>query len=291
MINAAMSLMLLMQNLDTGDVLRRTIMDEQQQLRTLLNTMPFDSIQDVIENAGDNTIWRPFYKNLVEVDTFNTFIAAIEESRTWPAKRNKEKGNLLEDLMKFIFKRFPNILGVSRAITTDNEIDLDIKFNETLSPQFVQDKKCYFICECKNMVSSSISVGMVTKLVELCAANKAGIGIFVSLKGIGGSGWRFGEGKRRKLFLKTSIPIISFTLDEIKTLAQPGINFYSLVKNKYRLLVDELDFDGQVIGAHSQDSPDFVQLLQETVQSLHKIDILTNDECTKLLQRIEEKYV
>ncbi|MBP2646196.1 MAG: hypothetical protein H6Q75_1636 [Firmicutes bacterium] len=263
---------------------------KQKQLKDLLSSMSFDSIQDVMENAGDDTIWRPFYNDGAEIDRFISFIDAVEKSKSWPAIRNKEKGNLLEDLMKFVFSRFVNVISVSRALTTDNEIDLDVKFNEILSPQVVQDLKCYFICECKNMVSSSISVGMVTKLVELCKSNMAGIGIFVSLKGIGGKGWRYGEGKRKKLFLKTSIPIVSFTLDEIKTLVEPNANFYSLIKKKYRLLVDELDYDGQAIGEYAKDDPDFVQVLKDTVKSLQEVELLTKSECAEILQRISIKY-
>lgn len=266
------------------------VMSSSDTLLSLLNTLSLDSIQETLENAGDDTIWRPFYTEAAVVHEFNSFLQLIEESQTWPRTRNKEKGDLLENLMKLVFSRFCNVTKFDRSITADNEIDLNINFNELLSPTFLQKINSNLICECKNMVSSSINVGTVTKLAELCSHNMAGMGMFVSLRGIGGRGWRYGEGKRRKLFLSEKIPIISFTIEEIKSLSSPEMNFYSLIKKKHRQLVDEVDYDGEIIGSVCQNDPDFHQVLMDTIESLKQINLLGNEEFENLACKIHDRY-
>lgn len=270
--------------------MKERLMNNQEQLRELIKLMPLDDLHEVMKNAGDDSIWRPFLNNCEALTIFQQHIQLIEESKVWPKSRNKEKGDLLEALMQFVFSRFVNVFSFSRANTTDNEIDLNVKFNESLSTPFISEIKSYLICECKNMISSSVDVGMVTKLVELCSSNRAGLGMFISIKGISGQGWKYGEGKRRKLFLSDKIPVISITFDEIKTLASPDVNFYTIIQKKYRQLVDEMEYDGQSISGISSCDPDFIQILKDTITSLVQIGILSKEERELALERIKERY-
>lgn len=251
-----------------------------------MNIRELTEYTKVIEKLGPDIIWEPFAGTPDLVNEFNSLFQRVEESMEWPKERNHEKGALLESMVRFIFQRFQMVASIERnERTTDNEIDLNIEFSEYLSPEFIKRHKCKIICECKNVKSKSIDVGQVVKLVNLCKMNTAGLGIFISIKGLGGQKWRFAEGKRKKLWLSEQIPIISFKLDELKKLTTPGYNFYTEIKRKYSLLVDEVEDDSPNV----QD-PDFLTHLDQTVRTLKKLGLLLDDEYTNVINRINDKY-
>lgn len=265
-------------------------MSKSSQLVNLINSMELDDIQDVMENAGDDVIWRPFFNDYSVLEKFNELMSKIEESQKWNKTRNKEKGTLLEELMQLVSSRFIMAYTYSQEITTDNEIDLNIKFNEVVSTHFIKKNLSHFICECKNVATSSINVGTVAKLVELCQCNGAGLGIFISHKGVSGIGWKHGEGKRRKLFLSKGLPIISFKLAELQALSSKDTNFYTMIKEKYQMLIDEVDYDGPSLKGIKKDNPDFRMFLIDTLASMRSIQILNEEEAEIIQARIAERY-
>lgn len=262
----------------------------QEILSDIFKNASIDDLIDIIKYFGDDHWWHPFYNENEARDNFNSIIQKLHDSINWDSKRNKEKGNLLEELTKFLFSRFTIKHSCCNLLNKDNEIDLNVTFNEILSPQFIKNLNLHFICECKNKASASVDVGMVSKLVEICETDKAGMGIFVSYKGISGYGWKHAEGKRRKLFLSKNIPIISFTVSELECFSTEGFNFYTEIKKKYQALVDELDFDGTPIKHVKKENPDFSKFLIETVDELRKIKIISEQEQADLKKRVFDKY-
>ncbi len=265
-------------------------MNNHEKFYDLLNTMSFDEIDEVLSNASDNIIWRPFYNDTTIKKQYNDLIDKIFESKEWPSIRNKEKGTLLENLTQLLFERFTNHNTCQNSRTSDNEIDVIVKFNEILSPPFIKNLKLNFICECKNKANASIDVGMVSKLVELCEYNNAGMGIFFSHKGVSGNGWKYGQGKIRKLFLKTNVPIISFKISELENFSVEGYNFYSEIKRKHQALIDEIDYEGAALKNYQKDNPEFFKFLLDTVKELHKLEIISMDDLKKIENTIIEKY-
>lgn len=255
--------------------------------------MKLDDLRDFLSNFTDDMFWIPFYDDEALVEEFDRKVLLVEESFDWPKERNKEKGNALEELMKFIFSRFENIDEIERdRNTVDNEIDIYISFNPNLMNIFFQGIKGKMLCECKN-IKSSVDVGMVSKLSELCEKNNSGLGIFVSIKGLSkgtsGSLWKNAEGKRRKLYLVNKIPIISFTLDEVKLLKNEGVNFYTIIQQKVSYLVDEVD-DCTISLPKLSEETEYMNYLYENIKYLEKIELITNNEKKMITDRIRNKY-
>ncbi len=255
-----------------------------------MTTIDFDSLQRFLKQIDDNSIWQPFYEDHKRLETFIDTCNEIRKSEHWGKERNKEKGILLEKLMKQVFERFVFIKHIEHdKLAGDNEVDLYIHLNDNIPLEFITSVKKCIICECKNVWNSSIDVGIVSKLSELCETRGSGLGIFVSIKGISGRSWVYGEGKRRKLYIKTGIPIISFTLNEIEQLQYKGYNFYTLIRRKMNELIDEVEFDGDKL-VRLKNTGDFVETLIHNVESFKKIGLLTEEETINVMQRIEEKY-
>lgn len=256
-----------------------------------MNIKELTDFKELVNKLNDDYFWVPFFNDPTKTNEFNDLLFLVKDSCNWPKEKNKEKGSLLESLAKLIINRFVVLETIDTNYSTnDNEIDIVVKFNEKAAPGFIINRNCKFIIECKNVTTKRVDVGNVSKLVELCDKNRAGLGIFISLRGISGNKWRYAEGKRRKLFLSTKIPIISFTLDEIMQCNEQGINFYSLIIKKYNLLVDELEDDSAQIYKTKENDPDFITHLYDTIKTLHKFELLTTDETTAIVKRINKRY-
>lgn len=259
-----------------------------------MNQQLFSELADfrkAIEKFDDNIMWEPFFEDSTVIRQFDSLINLIWESADWPKKRNREKGDILEQLTRLIFSRFQFVSRIERnEHTEDNEIDLVVDFVDP-SPDFIVRQKSKLICECKNVKSKSIDVGQVVKLFELCRHNESKLGIFISLMGLGGkqNKWRYAEGKRRKLWLRDQLAIISFTVDEIHKLKEPGINFYTEIKKKYRRLIDDVEDDSPILGKSKMD-PELVSHLYCTMDSLKRFDLLTEEEYVRVCERVKQRY-
>ncbi|MDA1547932.1 restriction endonuclease [Bacillus cereus group sp. TH253LC] len=257
----------------------------------MMNLETFSDLQNLVAQMDapefDDIFWKPI-DNPEDLKEFDEHIQQIEESKNWPRELNWKKGGVLEDFTMFLFKRFQDVEVSKNKRPGDNETDIETKLSEKVLPPFmIQCIGPKIICECKNYKTKSVDVGMVTKLAEILPDRKSSFGIFISQLGIGGQGWRYGEGKRKKIMYKDGLPIISFTVDELKELRN-GKNLYTMIRQKYYQLVDEVDDE-------TADLPDEFHLeynkrIQEYVGHFYKCGLLTTTEFESLQKKVEERY-
>lgn len=250
------------------------------------NTIAYNKF---INLAPDHEVWRPIPKE--EYDVFNNLVIRVRE--TLASGTKKEKGDALEELMTYIYGRFEIAYVHPNVQRGDNQIDHIIEFIDGNTPTFINDHiGTRMIGESKNH-KDSISVREVTDLVELLRSKKAKVGIFSSFKtfsrGLNKSPWINAEGKRRKLAIaynKEKI-ILGFTLKELESLIEN--NFYSMLKQKYFALVDEIDddFTPYETGDLSQSYP---LRLYNSLFHLYEIGIITEEDLNNGKKVIEEKY-
>ena len=195
-----------------------------------------------------------------------------------------EKGRVLEDFAVFLFSRFQGVSVTKNKRPGDNETDIEARFSEKAQPPFMlQNIGPKIICECKNKKSSSIDVGMVTKLAEIIPRRGAKFGVFISILGMGGYAWRYGEGKRKKIMYSEQLTIISFTVKELKSLRE-GQNFYTMIREKYYALIDEVDDE-------TADIPDqlhyeYKKRLKEMLDHLVRCGIASEDDYSKIYSNL-----
>lgn len=255
-----------------------------------MNLSNFDSLSSWGKFFNDDAIWKPIYEDEELLRQFNEQCLIVEQSANWEKERNRDKGTALEKLMLLVFKRFEIIKEIKRdKLTGDNEVDLYVNLNENIPIPFINNTNGKIICECKNMNDKSVDVGMVSKLSELCTSKLSKLGIFVSIRGISGRGWIYGEGKRRKLFIETKVPIISFTFEEIKLLAFQGNNFYSMIKRKIQELIDEVEYDGEKL-KKIKNTDEYKETILYNIKFLYKIGVITEIEKNVIKERLKEVY-
>lgn len=251
----------------------------------------FSKLTDIVSKMDatefDGQFWSEL-KTEEEIMEFDHHIELITQSQSWDRKLNWKKGRVLEDFTVFLFNRFFDVTVEKNKRPADNETDIETKLGELPKPNFMnQVIGQKIICECKNKKTNSIDVGTVTKLAEILPKRECDFGIFISILGVGGHGWRYGEGKRKKIMYKERLPIISFTIEELKQL-RDGKNFYTMIKNKYNALVDEVDDETGDIPAvgHSE----YVKRLIEVAEHLKKTSLLNEQEYLALQEKLIEKY-
>jgi hypothetical protein len=194
-----------------------------------------------IDNSRDSKVWRPIPKK--DHSKFDAMILNVKTAFETGSK--KEKGDSLEELMTYVYKRFKHIRVYHNVRTSDNQVDHIIEFIDGVTPTFINDHVgLRVIGESKNH-KKSISSREVNNLDELLRDKNSRFGIFSSYKSFskGTSMWVNGEGKRRKLALWNRFKriIIGFTINELASLKEN--NFYTMIQHKYRQLVDELEDD------------------------------------------------
>ncbi|QGH35152.1 hypothetical protein GI584_14345 [Gracilibacillus salitolerans] len=258
-----------------------------------LNMEEYTKLQDLLARCEDNELDHIFWPILDNEDgslqKFKKLRSKVEESKTWKKGLNWKKGRVLEDLAVFLFERFDVIEDVKKnKRTADNETDIETTFSSKALPPFIKiNIGSKIVCECKNYKSKSIDVGMVTKLSEIIPDRNAKFGVFISILGMGGYGWRYGEGKRKKIMYSEKRPIISFTLDELKTLEE-GSNFYTMIQQKYKLLVD--DVDDESADLPGEENIEYTKRLHETINHLHKCDLINTDQYSEIIGKALERY-
>lgn len=247
----------------------------------------FERLANIINKFGDEVFWKP----ITDAETHTKLmklIEAVEESQTWDKSKNKDKGAILEELACFLLSRFQDAKVISNRLVADNETDVEVVLSEKILPEFIREYiGPKIICECKNYKNKTVDVGMVVKLADLIPKRKARFGMFLSLKGVGGYGWRYGEGKRKKIYLKDNIPIISFRVEEIRKLLT-GDNFLTMIKMKLRALIDEVDDDTPTLPNPRDD--EYTKRLHEVMDHLRKCDIFSEEELMKYKARVIDRY-
>ena len=247
--------------------------------------------KELVARAEDDKIWVPIPEE--ELDDFQSLIDEVRTSLENGTK--KEKGDALENLMTYVYDRFEIAFVDENVHRGDNQIDHLIHFIDGMSPLFVDHHiGTRMVGESKNH-KESISVRDVTDLVELLRSKESRVGIFSSSKsfsrGLGKSKspWVNAEGKRRKLALaydKKRI-VLGFTIDELETLKSN--NFYTMLKNKYFLLIDEIDDDFTDYDTSGLPASYHVNLFNSLLQ-LEKRGVIDNQTVEKGRAILERKY-
>lgn len=250
-------------------------------------SMLYDVVSKMDDQSFDHFFWNEI-KEEKDIDIFDNHINLIEESQHWDKKLNHKKGAVLEDFSLFLFNRFVDVKVQKNKRPGDNETDIETTLGEKPKPTFmIQTIGPKIVCECKNVKSKSIDVGMISKLAEILPIRGSKFGIFISILGIGGSGWRFGEGKRKKIMYKDRLPIISFTINELKELRN-GANFYTMIRCKYWALLDEVDDDSADIpdSAHRE----YHERLFSFINHIKMTELVDEKEYQSIINRIEKRY-
>jgi hypothetical protein len=248
------------------------------------------SYKAFINGAPDDHIWKPIPEE--EVEHFLSLVQKAEYALEHGTK--KEKGDTLEELMTYVYERFDELADIYPNVNEgDNQFDHIIEFVDGMVPTFIhQHIGLRIIGESKNH-NDSIGVREVADLNELLRYKRARLGIFSSAKSFSrGRGrcrspWQFAEGKRRKLALATNNIIIGFTIQEIKSLTHN--NFYTMIKQKYNNLVDEItdDFTDHVV---DDESIPYHQRLYLSLFQLKENGIITPEAFEQGKQSIIDKY-
>ncbi|MGE6719552.1 hypothetical protein ACQKGD_19630 [Peribacillus frigoritolerans] len=250
------------------------------------NTVGFNKF---INLAPDNEVWTP-----IPPDEKEHFLSLVDRVRvTLENGTKKEKGDALEELMTFVYGRFEIAYVHPNVHHGDNQIDHIVEFIDGMSPPFlIEHVGMRFVGESKNH-KDSIGVREVTDLVELVRSKRAKLGIFSSSKtfsrGLNKSPWINAEGKRRKLALAYNNEkiILGFTINELETLVEK--NFYTLLKQKYFSLIDEIEDDTTDYATGDLTRPYHLRLYDSLVQLKEK-GIINEESFDIGTQKIISRY-
>lgn len=122
--------------------------------------------------------------------------------------KTKETGDILEDLVKFIFKSIPMFQYAGKVRTNTNEVDHIIKLSSEgrvlKADNLVEINQNYFIGESKNYIDT-ISVTWINKLYSLMSSTGTKLGVIFSYHGLTGTkscgGWQEAKGFTKKILL------------------------------------------------------------------------------------------
>ncbi|PGT49814.1 hypothetical protein COD13_29025 [Priestia megaterium] len=248
-------------------------------------------LKETFKTMGDPLVWSPIQEDEEVLAEFELLVSKIEESKGWPKERNHEKGKLLEKLTGIVLNRF-NVAEVHSDFSVqDNQIDHELEFIDLYVTNFTKEAGYKAVFECKNE-KGKVDVSYMAKLIELCETRKANLGIFISMQGITGQGWIYAEGKRKKNFLRKGIAIIHFTIDEIKELKEK--NFYTLMKLKFKMLVDEVDEsldDIEELQRYSKEEQSTLSArLINNLDQFKKFGLIENEDYEKIVAKVRDTY-
>lgn len=247
------------------------------------------SAKKFMATAPDHEVWAPIPEE--ELENYQQLINTVRTTLENGTK--KEKGDALENLMTYVYERFEIAFVEPNVHQGDNQIDHIIEFIDGIVPPFVyKHLGVRMIGESKNH-KDSIGVREVTDLVELLRSKKANVGVFSSYKtfsrGRNKSPWINAEGKRRKLALANNNEriILGFTIDELESLKTK--NFYTLLKQKYFSLIDEIDDD--ITDYHNEDLmlPYHIRLY-DSLRQLEENGIIDDESFQKGKSTLERRY-
>lgn len=162
------------------------------------------------------------------------------------------KGNLLETLSSILLSsgEMPLLEIMRNKRTSTNEIDLLVEW--TAEAKFASIHNIYsffgdcFLCECKNY-NGRVSVTYVGKFYSLLNVSRSKLGILFSWEGVSGrSKWSDANGLIKKIALKEGIYIIDFNKDDFKDVYDNKIDFYSIIKNKYMALKNDISYEDYI---------------------------------------------
>lgn len=220
-------------------------MDEKtKQIEELLTKMSSEglSISDLLEHQIVKD--RSFLDMTKE--TKIKFISCLDQlTGAFPC--TKSKGDLLEDLACCLMYSGPNLLSVYRNCrTSTNEIDLLLRMtpkgNSILPKQygFLDAQDC-LLCECKNY-AEKLGVTYIGKFYSLLKLSGCKIGILFTVKGLTGRGkWLDGVGLVKKIALRDSIYILTFSTSDYLAIKTGHKNYWDLLEEKYMSLLHDIE--------------------------------------------------
>lgn len=240
-----------------------------------MNLSDLTTLRNFVRGLKDDQVWVPLANEPSVLQDFKSLVEEVEDSKKWPASRNHEKGKLFEKLIRLVLSRFSVGDTDSDFTVGDNQIDHEFKFIDDYITLFTEQIGRTIVCECKNE-QSPVDVSYISKLIELCETRESRFGIFFSIVGLTGRGWIYAEGKRKKNFLRKKLGIISFSLKEIKELENS--NLFTLIKNKYQNLIDEIDDESDDIRKYSGDElQSFSRRLKKTTEEMKKLNLISEE--------------
>lgn len=158
----------------------------------------------------------------------------------------KEKGDMLEQLVKYLTYNDDNVFELKRNIhTSTNEIDLFL--TPTNKGKLIFNNYYRFVdegilCECKNY-DKKLGVTYVGKFASLLHLSGFKIGLIFTIKGLTGRNeWSDSKGLVKKIALKEDIFILDFTLDDYKKIKEDNDIFLDIVEKKYLSLKNDIEY-------------------------------------------------
>ncbi len=174
----------------------------------------------------------------------------------------KQKGEALENLVKYLLEISGDIFEVERNIrTSTNEIDdlvaLKQKGKMLLGHGLINKKLELFLGECKNY-SGTVSVTYVGKFCSLMLTNSTKLGIMFSYHGISGKGWNNASGLVKKFYLhkeklEERFCIIDFSIKEFKAILE-GKNLLSIIDEQLHSLQFDTDYTAHISKHPAEDN-------------------------------------
>lgn len=235
---------------------------------------------------SDNHYWEPISSDL-DFKEYENLLNDFKKSRDNGTK--SLKGKSLESLMTFIFERFKYAEVNYDKRTSDNQLDHEVYFDEFNVPDFIKRiVGCHLIGECKNHIKS-VSSQEVTILNSNLEIRNCQFGVISAYKSFAKgrkSVWENAEGKRRKFALLSNYKriIIGYNINDFEAILN-GANFYTIMKQKYNNIIDEI-FDDNI---HIDEHP-YNERLISNLTHLKDIGIIPEDEYHKYLHSIHKKY-
>lgn len=237
--------------------------------------------------ANPDDFWLPIKPE--EKEHYDFLLKTVKDTLLSTTSTKSEKGKSLEDLMTYIYKRFVGATVQVDIRTADNQIDHEVEFNDFFIPLFIRDKiGTKFIGESKNH-NSSISSREVDNLDGLLTIRDVKLGIFSSyhtFSKLPNSMWVNAEGKRRKLALLSGYKriIIGFNYTDLQKISD-GENFYTMLKNKYESLINELKSDhDEAFG-----KPSSIEL-HDSLKFLKDFNIIPEEHFSSYKQNIDKNF-
>lgn len=142
-------------------------------------------------------------------------------------------GRYLERLAAYLLSCMPGCRTTIREITPSTDYYDIVCSIEGFDVDFRSELGRYFVCECKDW-EKPVDFSTLAKFCRVLDSTKSKFGIIFSREGITGEGkTKFAEREQLKVFQDRGMVIVVVTQDDL-TQAINGVNFITLLRNKYK---------------------------------------------------------
>jgi hypothetical protein len=170
-------------------------------------------------------------------DVFSKKLRDVEESHLHPDTEKKKKGNVLEELVSYLFTSYKDRFEVRTQVSSRTSVlDLHLWFKHGDDP-ILKKFGDEIVVECKNWKDPA-GKPEINDIAGDMVNRKCKTGILISRKGITGKDFRDANGQRLVWFhSEFDLIILVLNLDDLKSIAR-GKNLMELLKEKYVELVE-----------------------------------------------------